>query len=75
MGFEIQKMPKFIDPNLCKPCGKCAFGCSKDAKWTSADFIVEAQKNGANLIENTPVTDIIVSNGKVKGVKSRDKYL
>lgn len=73
LGFEIQKMPKFISPDLCKPCGKCAFGCPKDAKWTSADFIEEAEKNGAKIIENTPVTDIIISNGMVKGVKSQDK--
>ena len=73
LGFEIQKMPKFIDPDLCKPCGKCAFGCPNDAKWTSTDFIEEAQKNGAELMNNTPVTDIIVFDGKVKGVKSYDK--
>lgn len=73
LGFEVQKMPKFIDPNLCKPCGKCAFGCPKDAKWTSMDSIDESKKYGANIIENTPVTDIIVSKGIVKGVKSYDK--
>jgi choline dehydrogenase-like flavoprotein len=66
-------MPKFIDPDSCKPCGKCVFGCPRDAKWTSAVFIEEAVENGAKIIENTPVTDIIVSNGKVKGVKSYDK--
>lgn len=73
LGFEIQKMPKFIDPDSCKPCGKCTFGCPKDAKWTSTDFIKEAVENGAEIIENTPVTDITVSNGKVKGVKSYNK--
>jgi len=73
IGFEIEKMPKFIDPNLCNPCGKCALGCPKDAKWTSMEFIGEAEKYGAKIIENTPVTNIIVSNGKVKGVKSYDK--
>lgn len=73
LGFEIQKMPKFINPDSCEPCGKCAFGCPKDAKWTSADFIEDAEKNGAKIIDNTPVTDIIVSNGMVKGVKSYDK--
>ncbi|MGZ7050093.1 MAG: FAD-dependent oxidoreductase [Methanobacterium sp.] len=73
LGFNIQKMPKFIDPHLCKPCGKCAFGCSRDAKWTSVDFIEDAEMNGAKIIDNTPVTDIIISNGKVKGVKSNDK--
>ncbi|MBI5680794.1 MAG: GMC family oxidoreductase [Methanobacterium sp.] len=73
LGFEIEKMPKFIDPSLCKPCGKCAFGCSNDAKWTSMEFIEEAEKYGANIVENTPVTNIIVSGGEVKGVKSEDK--
>ncbi|MGZ7070671.1 MAG: GMC oxidoreductase, partial [Methanobacterium sp.] len=44
-----------------------------DAKWTSVDFIEDAKLNGAKIIDNTPVTDIIISNGKVKGVKSNDK--
>ena len=73
LGFEIQKMPKFIDHDSCKPCGKCVFGCPRDAKWTSANFIEEAVENGGKIIENTPVTDIIVSNGIVKGVKSGDE--
>ncbi|MTK63564.1 MAG: GMC family oxidoreductase, partial [Methanobacterium sp.] len=73
MGFEVEKMPKFIDPSSCKPCGKCALGCLQDAKWTSMAYIHEAEKYGAKIIENTPVTDIIVSEGKVRGVKSFDK--
>jgi choline dehydrogenase-like flavoprotein len=73
IGFEMEKMPKFIDPSLCKPCGTCALGCPKDAKWTSMKYIAEATEYGAKIIENTPVTDIIVSDGKVKGVKSDDK--
>ena len=66
-------MPKFIYPDLCEPCGKCAFGCPRDAKWTSIKFIEEAERYGAKIIENTPVTDIIISDGKVAGVKSDDK--
>jgi len=73
IGFEVEKMPKFIDPSSCKPCGKCALGCPQDAKWTSMAFIEEAEKYGARIIENTTVTDIIVSDGKVSGVKSFDK--
>lgn len=73
LGIEVQKMPKFIYPDLCKPCGKCAFGCPKDAKWTSIKFIEEAEEYGAKILENTPVTDLIISDGKVKGVKSDDK--
>lgn len=73
MGFDVLKMPKFIYSDLCKPCGKCTFGCPKNAKWTSLNFIEDAKENGTNIIENTPVTDIITSNGKVMGVKSHGK--
>lgn len=73
LGFEMEKMPKIIDPEKCKPCGKCASGCSRDAKWTAEIFIKESEKYGAEIIDNTPVTDILVENGKVKGVKSYNK--
>lgn len=62
------KMPKFIRDNECKPCGNCAFGCPKDAKWTSSDFIKIAIENGAKVLDNTEVIDISVEEGKVKGV-------
>lgn len=73
LGFNPQKMPKFIDPNLCKPCGKCAFGCKRDAKWTSIKYLQEAIESGARVIDETPVTDITTRNGTVTGVKSYDK--
>ncbi|MEL7669101.1 FAD-dependent oxidoreductase [Methanobacterium sp.] len=73
LGLEIQKMPKFIYPDLCKPCGKCFFGCPREAKWTSIKYIKEAEEYGAEIIDNTPITDIIISDGKIKGVKSDDK--
>ena len=73
LGLEIQKMPKFIYPDLCKPCGKCFFGCPREAKWTSIKYIKEAEEYGAKIVGNTPVTDIIVADGKVKGVKSNDE--
>jgi len=62
------KMPKFIRDNDCKPCGKCAFGCPRDAKWTSADFVKIAIENGAKVLDNTEVTDVSVEEGKVKGI-------
>ena len=73
MGFNTQKMPKFIDPNICKPCGKCAFGCPKDSKWTSIDYVNDAKEHGAHVVENTNVTDLLTDNGEVKGVKCGDK--
>ncbi len=73
LGFEPERMPKFIDPELCKPCGDCAFGCKRDAKWTSFKYLQEAIESGAEIIENTAVTEITTQNGKVTGVKCDDK--
>jgi choline dehydrogenase-like flavoprotein len=73
LGFNVEKMPKFIDPILCEPCGKCTFGCSKNAKWSALKFVEEAKRYGAKIIENTPITDIITEKGAVCGVKSYDK--
>lgn len=69
MGINIQKMPKFIRSKDCSPCGQCSFGCPKNAKWSAADFVSEAQKAGAELISETEVTDLIVEKGRIIGVK------
>ena len=73
LGFKTQKMPKFIVPETCKPCGKCAFGCPRDSKWTSRKYVDEAVDFGAEVIDNTTITEIIIKNGELKGVKSKDK--
>lgn len=73
MDFNVQKMPKFINPKTCKPCGKCAFGCSRNSKWTSMEYVKDALDHGAKLIENTKITDLIIDNDEVKGVKSSKK--
>jgi len=74
LKLNPMKMPKFIRNNDCEPCGNCAFGCPRNAKWTSADFIKIAIENGAKVIDNTEVMDISVEEGKkekekkVKGI-------
>ncbi len=70
LGLPMEKMPKFIDPTKCIPCGKCAFGCPRDAKWSSLDYLDEALKHGIKIIENTAVTRVISANGRVKGVEA-----
>lgn len=67
------KMPKFIKDEKCIPCGKCAFGCPRDAKWTSIEFIKQAVENGAVFLDNTEVIEIIVEDNKVKGVIVKNK--
>jgi choline dehydrogenase-like flavoprotein len=75
LGFDVKKMPKFIDPAKCIPCGKCASGCPNNAKWTALEFVKEAEKNGAKIITNLLVDDILIKNGEVVGVRSKDKVL
>ena len=56
MGLSMEKMPKFINPEECIPCGKCALGCPRNAKWSSLNYLNEAEKLGARILDNSPVT-------------------
>jgi len=69
LGLTMEKMPKFINPTECVPCGKCAFGCPRNAKWSSLEYLAEAEKHGAHIVDNSPVTRIITQAGQVKGVE------
>lgn len=68
LNLKPIKMPKFIRGDDCIPCGKCAFGCPRDAKWTSTDFINIAIENGAKFLDNTEVIEIISEQNVIKGV-------
>ena len=68
-GFDAMKMPKFIRDEDCKPCGKCSFGCPRDAKWSGKDFVDIAIENGAELIENAEVTKILTAHKSASGVE------
>ena len=69
LGLKTLKMPKAIREKDCIQCGKCAFGCPADAKWSGKDFIDEAVDDGATFISEAEVTEVIVEDSKVKGVK------
>ena len=75
LNLNPRKMPKFIRDEECKSCGFCAFGCGKNAKWTSADFVKIAIENGAEVLDNTEVIDISIEEGKkqIKGRKEKEK--
>lgn len=69
LGLETLKMPKGIREKDCVQCGRCAFGCPSDAKWSGKDFVDEAVEAGAELICEAEVIEVIVEQGKAKGVK------
>lgn len=69
LGLNVSKMPKAIREEECIQCGKCAFGCTVNAKWSAKDFVDEAVEAGATLITGAEVTDIILCNMEACGVK------
>jgi len=72
LGMDWQLLPKFINPEKCKPnCGKCMVGCRTGAKWTAREYVKQALENGAELITRTSVDEIIRDNGKVAGVRAK----
>jgi choline dehydrogenase-like flavoprotein len=70
LGYQMELMPKFIQPNKCKNCGQCTFGCSRESKWTALNYLEEAVKLGAEVRYGISVEKIIQEKGKTKGVKA-----
>lgn len=68
LGYIVEPMPKFINFEKCRLCGKCVNGCLFDAKWDGIYFIDEAMEYGAELIENINVFEILHENNRVTGV-------
>lgn len=69
LGYRMEPMPKFINFRSCYSCGKCVFGCQNQAKWTAVNYLDKAVSNGALFFPETEVVRVLISDGKVKGVK------
>ena len=69
LGLKTVKMPKAIREADCIQCGKCAFGCPANAKWSGKDFVDDAVEAGATLITEAEVTELIIEDNSIKGVK------
>ena len=68
LGLKTMKMPKAIREKDCIQCGKCAFGCPADAKWSGKDFVDEAVDAGATLITGAEVIDVSLKDAAANGV-------
>jgi choline dehydrogenase-like flavoprotein len=73
LGYTFEPMPKFIDSKKCRLCGKCAYGCQYDAKWTAVKYLDDAINNGADVSYNCEVDSIIIENGTAKGMNIKGK--
>lgn len=71
LGYAFQPMPKYLNQPRCLKCHKCLYGCKYAAKWDTRGWLREAEQQGADLLYNTRVTEVRISNGKSKGVLAK----
>jgi choline dehydrogenase-like flavoprotein len=70
MSLGWKKLDKMIRPQACRTgCWRCVYGCPFGAKWTARDFVDEACRHGAQLIDRARVTRVLVANGRASGVE------
>lgn len=69
IGFDVRRMPKFINPDLCKKDGLCAHGCPHSARWSAIRFIRLAQEQGARVITEKKADEVILRHGEAAGVR------
>jgi choline dehydrogenase-like flavoprotein len=70
LGYKWEPILKFIDPERCEPnCGLCMLACKKGAKWTTREYIKEAQDNGVRLLPEVEVREVITELGEAIGVR------
>lgn len=72
IGFHWEPNTKHLDQGMFIK-GRCCganthLGCTCGAKWTAREYLKQALEHGANLLTEAMCKEVIVENGKVKGV-------
>ncbi|MHC1629290.1 MAG: FAD-dependent oxidoreductase [Candidatus Nezhaarchaeales archaeon] len=57
-GLNPRIMPKSIRYDRCSACGRCAYGCPNNAKYTAVDLIRLGEEQGLNVITGLKVEKI-----------------
>jgi len=75
LGFEWEKLNKFVDPAKGKVRNKDFFFGSdvNDPRWQARDWALDAVDKGATLITNAYVEEVIVENKIAVGVYAKGK--
>ena len=69
LGFQVRKMPKFIDPDACCRDGRCSLGCPVSARWNAVRYVDAARENGAVVMTGTTVDEVLTRHHRVSGVR------
>ena len=73
LDYIVEPMPKFINFDKCRFCGKCVNGCIFGAKWDATSFVNEAIEYGAELKCGLNVFEILHEDSHVMGVVGIDE--
>lgn len=70
LSLDWRKLEKMIRPDICRSgCWRCVYGCPFGAKWTARDFVDEACRLGAQLVDRARVQRVLVADGRAAGVE------
>ena len=70
LALDWRKLDKMIRPAACRSgCWRCVYGCPFGAKWTARDFLDEACRHGAQLVERARVLRVVLEDGRAAGVE------
>jgi len=69
-GFDWRKLDKMIRPESCRSgCWRCVYGCPFGAKWSARDFVDEACRHGAVLLDRSRVLRVLLEDCRAAGVE------
>jgi choline dehydrogenase-like flavoprotein len=70
LSLDWNKLDKMIRPQSCRSgCWRCVYGCPFGAKWSARDFIDDACRDGAQLVDKARVERVLVEDGRATGVE------
>ncbi len=70
LSLDWHKLDKMIRPQSCRTgCWRCVYGCPFGAKWSARDFLDEACRDGARLLDRARVERVLVEQGRAAGVE------
>lgn len=68
LGYDLQRMPKFITAEKCHACGSCVHGCPYGAKWTAMSQLEQLPERGGDIWYEAAVDHVLIENGRAHGV-------
>lgn len=69
LGVNLKPQEKFINEEKCRNvCDGCMTGCRNRAKWTAREWIDEAVANGARLVTQADVKEVLFVGNTARGI-------